>query len=490
MFELPPPAEPRSIAFQPLGRRIQTLLYTAPIHELESNKLRHAEWWEPYDLRSLQLDALWVVIERQGLDSGAPRTVVRTLVAQRAAEMAPEQQREQHIEVADCVIGWLLNEQSSEAGFHYEYLDRDAEGLVRRFGHDVVLLHERQHPDGSLVLLASAGAINLFIGSLDVDVADAHRADERLLEDYIAAGRFDAAQQQAQRADLRSKQYAETVRQWLYVARQDIRMLDWSGEVLTAMEQARDHIAERLRDEAQMRFRIDEYRADIEDPVKLSSVVRLADMIDDCQRRHTELHSLLMSAAEVFLAEQQRQRLAPSPALTVLAPIRELLRPALELAPPDSMAFVDTVFVALAGPRPPELMDLFHLLDDLLAPRREEADDDLYIEDLAFDDADEAPRFQPEAVDIAQEVLRCVQDRPARMGVLLADARRRASNLAAETGELIRLGALWAFAPDGDATDALLPDGTVAVDDGMSLDDPEFAGADLLLGTSEALDGD
>ena len=352
------------------ARRLKTLLYTAPIHELELNKGRRGESWLSYDLRSLQLAAIDYVVNRQGFEGGVARPLVEEEILQLAARMVPTDRREMHRAVATLVMSWLLNEEESEAGFSYEYSDlAQSRPVIRSYA--VELLRERELADASLLVKATAGAINLLIGALDIDVADAQKAEERMLDEYISAGRFGDAAQLARRARYRSIQYAETIQATLQIAQHDLTRVDWAGDVMEEISAAQAHISERLEDEGRMRYRLDEMRSEIEEPERLRTVIELVDLIDDCHRRHTLLHSQLMKSADVFLAEQVRQRFAAPPSLVVVSMNREVLHPVLRLPSSRALDVASGFLTSLIGPNPPELLDLFHLVNDLLQPRRE-----------------------------------------------------------------------------------------------------------------------
>jgi hypothetical protein len=88
-------------------------------------------------------------------------------------------------------------------------------------------------------------------------------------------------------------------------------------------------------------------------------------------------------------------------------------------------------------------------------------------------------------VAAARRVLEAPLAGPRRLSKLLEEARDRSDAPTAEVAELVRLGALWAYAPEP-SDGALLPPGARSVDDGAELDDPDYGGADLLLVLTDA----
>ncbi len=90
-------------------------------------------------------------------------------------------------------------------------------------------------------------------------------------------------------------------------------------------------------------------------------------------------------------------------------------------------------------------------------------------------------RFTEEQFAAAQELLQLPEDAPRRLSGLLADARRADPDLP----YLVALLAVHAASPPvGTAYRQGEPRLLFAVDDGTELDDPEFGGADLIVGTA------
>ena len=468
------------------SRRLRTLLHTAPIHSLEDNKGRwEGGEWSAYDLRHLQVAAIETTLDRQGLEGGISRHSLIDTVGAVAARMAPDRPRTEHLDVAERVVAHLLNDDPG-SDFAYTYSDRGPSGSWERRWHTVKILDQRQTEDGSLVVRASVEAINLLIGALDLDIADAQKAEERLLDEYIRAGRLDAAQATAEVARLRSIQYQTHIADHLRAVRQDISRIDWSGSLLEELRAAGAHLEERSAEEARMRQVLLEHFELATDPERRQAILDVTELILDCHRRHRTLHGLIMRAEEEIPAEQVRQRFAPPASINTVAMRGDVLDPLLTLPKPPAMAVVEGFFERLIGPRPPELMDLFHVFDALLSPRRELADGEL--DDLGLDLEEPGPDggFSPAAASAASALLESIRDRPARLSELLREARQSPEDRD-EVVQLVRLGVLWAFAPDstGSAGAGVVPRGAHSVRDGVELHDPEFGGDDLLVDAGE-----
>jgi hypothetical protein len=163
-----------------------------------------------------------------------------------------------------------------------------------------------------------------------------------------------------------------------------------------------------------------------------------------------------------------------------------VLDPLLRLEAGAALRVAERFFTALLGPRPPSLLDVAHLLDDLLAPRRELTEEAAPIPEPDLEPFSETGRFSPVAVAAARRVLEAPLVGPRRLSALLENARERSDAPVAEVAELVRLGALWAYAPEP-SDGALLPPGARSVDDGTELGDPDYGGADLLLVLTDAV---
>jgi hypothetical protein len=466
---------------QASSRRLRTLLHTAPIHALEDNKGRWEGDWGVYDLRRLQVTAIETTLDQQGVDGGIGRHSLQDAVATVAGQMAPERPRQEHLEVAERVLAHLLNE-APGSDFAYTYSDRGGDGALETRVHTVKILDQRQTEDGSLVVRASIEAINLLIGALDLDIADAQKAEERLLDEYIQAGRLDAAQQTAEIARLRSIQYQTHIADYLRVVRQDISRIDWSGRVLDEIRAAGRHLEERSAEEARMRQALLDHFERTPDPARRQALLDVAELVMDCHRRHRSLHGLIMRAEEEIPAEQLRQRFAPPAAIETVSIGPDVLDPRLALPKRSAMEVVAGFFERLAGPRPPELMDLFHVFDALLSPRRELAEEELALHDLELEEPSGYGRFSRAAAAAARELLESTCHRPVRLSELLLQARCSHSE-PDDVVQLVRLSALWAFAAESIShpESSIVPEGMRSVRDGTELRDAEFAGDDLLV---------
>jgi hypothetical protein len=136
-----------------------------------------------------------------------------------------------------------------------------------------------------------------------------------------------------------------------------------------------------------------------------------------------------------------------SASLTAIGLSREMLDSLPQLGAADALTAGNVFFRAVVGPRPPALLDLAQLLDDLLAPRREFVDEPTMIAEVDLDTATNDSRFSPSAIVAASRLLATTRERPRRLGDLLLTARSEEEAPARELQNLAWLRAMWAYAP-------------------------------------------
>jgi hypothetical protein len=245
--------------------------------------------------------------------------------------------------------------------------------------------------------------------------------------------------------------------------------------------EALDHVADRYRHENAILTNIRKARDESEDPEHKRRAAELVDIVKDCIRRHTQLQSRLLEAGPLFRAEQDRQAFAAPASTAGIDVYGHLVAPVLPLPLEQAIRVTDAWFAKGTGLRTPVSVRVGDLVDILLTPpvEREHLGAEMPEPDLIATPDDS--RFSEEQLAAAMELLDLPADAPRRLSGLLAEARRRDPELP----YLVALLAVHAASP---------PVGTAyrqgeekllfAVDDGTELDDPEFGGADLIVGTA------
>ena len=279
-------------------------------------------------------------------------------------------------------------------------------------------------------------------------------------------------------------QYAETLRRTLDATRRNVRAVDWLNAVPDMIAEALDHVADRYRHENAILTNIRKARDEAEDPEHKRRAAELVDIVKDCIRRHTQLQSRLLEAGPLFRAEQDRQAFATpddrAPGLDLYGQLVAPLLPLpVEQADPRHRRVLRPRAPGCARPSSVRVgrpgRHAAHPAGGARAPGRGDA----------RAGSDRHARRQPLQRGAARgarwSCSTCQHDAPRRLSGLLAEARRRDPELP----YLVALLAVHAASP---------PVGTAyrqgeerllfAVDDGTELDDPEFGGADLIVGTA------
>jgi hypothetical protein len=275
-------------------------------------------------------------------------------------------------------------------------------------------------------------------------------------------------------------QYGETLRAKLDATRRDVRAVDWAEEMPELLDSALSHIEARFRAENAILRNITKARDEAEDVDHKRRAAELVDIVGDCISRHTRLQSRLQAAGAIFRAEQDRQQFSGPPRRATLDLFGQLLVPSLELPIADAVAPAESFFHAAAGLNVPALPALPSLVSLLLrpAPERDKLVGEVPEPELV--PAETADYYSDEQWRRADELLD-LPDVPRRLSGLLAEAREIDPRL----GRLVALRALHSYSPEVGAAVRQGDDRTLlAVDDGTALDDEEFGGADLLVGTA------
>ncbi|NJQ07711.1 hypothetical protein [Streptomyces lonarensis] len=477
---------PGPAADEGLARRLRALACTAPLHDLDVRKANLAGEYSGYAMAEVALAAIDLVTLAMDFDTGADHDDVVARLVPRVAAQAPDRPAAEHLRVARWVLENLINVGSVDRGFRAVYGTFGADGAYVRRDYDFKLVEELPDPAGGVCLRTTDEAVNVLVGALDTDVTSAQIAAEVKLEVLISRGRLADAQLAAEQARYRTVQYAETLRRTLEATRRNVRSVDWLRTVPDMIAEALDHIADRYRHENAILTNIRRARdeADPTGPRAAEHKLRAAELVDivkDCIRRHTQLQSRLLEAGPLFRAEQDRQEFAPPTGRVGLDLHGQLLTPLLPEPLERAVRVTDAWFAHGIGFRAPGAVRLGDLTELLLTPAapREHLGVELPEPDLVATPDDS--RFSEEQLAAAKALLDLPPDAPQRLSGLLARARREDPDLP----YLVALLAVHAASP---------PVGTAhrqgderllfAVDDGEELTDPEFGGADLVVGTA------
>ena len=478
-FSAGPRPAPGPAADEGLARRLRALACTAPLHDLDARKANLAGEYSVYGMAEVALAAIDLVTLNMDFDTGADHDQIVARLIPRIAAQAPQRPVVEHERVARWVLENLINVGSVDRGFRTVYGTFAQDGTYVRRDYDFKLIEEVPGYGGSVYLRTTDEAVNVLVGALDTDVTSAQIAAEVKLEVLISRGRLADAQLAAEQARYRTVQYSETLRRALDATRRNVRAVDWLNSVPDMIAEALDHVADRYRHENAILTNIRKARDESEDAEQKRRAAELVDIVKDCIRRHTQLQSRLLEAGPLFRAEQDRQAFATPMTTSGIDLYGHLVSPVLPLPLESAIRVTDAFFARGTGLRTPVSVRVGDLVDILLTPpaEREHLGAEMPEPDLIATPDDS--RFSEEQLAAAMELLDLPADAPRRLSGLLADARRRDPELP----YLVALLAVHAASPPvGTAYRQGEPKLLFAVDDGVELDDPEFGGADLIVG--------
>ncbi len=472
---------PGPAADEGLARRLRALACTAPLHDLDVRKANLAGEYGGYAMAEVALAVIDLVTLNMDFDTGADHEEIVAKVLPRVAAQAPRRPAGEHERVARWVLENLINVGSVDRGFRAVYGTFTTEGQYVRRDYDFKLIEEVPGTGGTVFLRATDEAVNVLVGALDTDVTSAQIAAEVKLEVLISRGRLADAQLAAEQARYRTVQYAETLRRTLDATRRNVRAVDWLETVPDMINEALDHVADRYRHENAILTNIRKARDETEEPEHKRRAAELVDIVKDCIRRHTQLQSRLLEAGPLFRAEQDRQAFATPVARSGLDLYGQLVAPLLPLPAEQAIRVTDAFFAHGTGLRTPSAVRVGDLVEVLLTPpvEREHLGAEMPEPDLVTTPDDS--RFSEAQLDAAMALLDLPADAPRRLSGLLAEARRGDPELP----YLVALLAVHAASPPvGTAYRQGEQQLLFAVDDGTELTDPEFGGADLIVGTA------
>lgn len=455
-------------------RRLRTLVRLGPLHRIEAVKVHRDDDLEGIDLRALCLRALDLTIERMGLGTGMTHDELCDELQPIVGRMRPDLSPSEYRGVAEAVVLDLLNERDRRREFRERYAAFDGERVVHR---EICLrlLRESELGDGTIVLKATTEAINIYAGMLEYPVEDAQIAEEAVLRSQIHRGLIADAVKTAQRYRMRSIEYEQKIQAYLETARRDVTQVDWIHEVLAFLAGARAHLEDRQHHDHDL-LRSIEDRLDAAGDGDAGALARLRDTVEECYRRHMQLHGRIIPANQDYLREQDRQVFRPRLAASYPDLEADVLRTALELPAGALASLADGLLARFQPPRPPPQLRLCTLLDKLLAPRRTSDETEVAPElaDLETLDAT-GTYFTADDHAIVEDLLTSLPPREQLLSAWLAELR--ADGVEAR---LLRLLGLRLLALFGNPDDPLARRYSIR-SSGRQFIDPDFSGDDLVL---------
>lgn len=422
-----------------LARRVKAVACTAPLHDLEANKVRRGgPEWSGLNCWELAFVAIDTVATRMDFDSGVPYDDVITVVATQAGHQLPQLSAGAHRDVGAWVVDGLVSGRAGD-GFDAVY-GRWSDDGYQASAWPFKLLTE--HPDVrfDVCLRASDEAINVLVGALDTDVESAQVAAEAKLQNLIDRGLLDEAVATAQAARYLTIRYAEALRREVANTRLNVADVDWAERVPGIIEAALDHVLGRYRSERHILANIAENRDAATETRLRDRANQLISVVKDCQRRHQALHTRLVTIRREF-RDAQDELLARPPADVVRVDIeRTLLLPLLRLPVGEAAGPLAGFFARLSGPGEGILGDVDRLLDELSEPQLRADHLGVAVDEPELADLSREPTFDDAIWDLAEAAL-AELDLPTRLSALLARVGEAASDAGDRDGDGHRNGA-------------------------------------------------
>ncbi|MPZ24305.1 MAG: hypothetical protein GEU28_12380 [Dehalococcoidia bacterium] len=351
-----------------LARRVKAVACTAPLHDLEANKVRRGgPGWSGLNCWELAFLAIDAVATRMDFDSGAPYDDIIAVVAAQAAHQVPELTADECAAVGAWVVDGLVSGRTGD-GFDAVYGSWSNDGYQASEWAFKLLT---EHPDdrSGVSLRASDEAINVLVGALDTDVESAKIAAEAKLQNLIDRGLLDEAVATAQAARYLTIRYAEALRREVANTRLNVADVDWAERVPGIIESALDHVLGRYRSERHILANIAENRDAATDRGLRERANQLIAVVKDCERRHQALHTRLITIRAEF-REAQDELLSRPPGEVLRVDIQQaLLVPLLCLPVSRAAPPLRRFFTKLSGPADVVLGDVDRLLCELAEPQ-------------------------------------------------------------------------------------------------------------------------
>ena len=468
-------------------RRWRAQTITSPIEQLvRALKIAQIDE-ETYDVRRLSHRAIDLAVRSMGFAQETSDDEVVEDLAAMARAMQPEAGEDDWREVAGKVFRGLLNEQHDYDKFRFTSIGSD--GVRRPFSFRILELREAS---GGYVVEASSEAINVYLSALaEIDPTDADFAFQTLLSRQLEDGRLETEASTAAIAGRASIASAALITDAIESAKRDVDSERWADEVEPELAKAAARVRARIEEDDRLTEKVRDL-TEHDDAEVRRAAGRVGEIVREARQVHLALERRLVNARPLFVEAQRQQKLARRPRLRLLSLDSGLFRPTLALRRSDALAVTDRFAEDALGFRVPRLARLDTLIDTLLTPLTAREPRVVEAEVIEEDLLPDPQQFSVESRALALSILATAHLSPRRLSELMDEARR-AGDIDAVI--LVRLASLYAFAPEpsddpdeADSQASSLVDDLAALDDGARLEDHEYAGADLLVGTVHAIE--
>ncbi|MGV9677311.1 hypothetical protein ACWDSJ_18695 [Nocardia sp. NPDC003482] len=465
-----------------------------PVFELVNRGGPRAEFdHRGYDLAQLALRLIdYVVLNQASLEGAVTPNAAVDHLTQWARRMFPDDPDRPWAKVARLVLTTVLNDGRPHEATWVEAETEHEVMHTEQFRFRLLRLVDNEVGP---CITATDEAIVLYLRALETDLADQALALKLMVEIQMNAGEFEKALESARQATRTAQGLSASLREKLADTKRDVSAVDWHGEMPSWLTDVVGRVAQQLDRDHQLRELAARSAADA---AAADACRRIDAEVQRGQDVWIRLERYLQQAIPIFLEAQEVQRFHPRGLAAAIDLSRDVLDPVIR-SEDVLTGVVDRMIVGIAPPVRPALWGLADMCDLLLrAPtvydrRPPEVDEPGELGVVAGDS------IPIDVASVAAEILAHAVDRPVRLSELLALARARAAEVEdpARLLDVVWGAALWIFVVDADATPDERPTSTnlaaavaslVATTDGRELRDERFAGADVLLASSIALD--
>jgi hypothetical protein len=289
-----------------LSRQVRNLLLLYPLIRLEYEKARLG----PDGLNMFRgLDTLYLsfamfdyISECMLFDLGAKRERIIQHLAKEVKRIKPRLSKKNSALASEIILDQLCNSKQNHQSFSFDYFDAQSDSkMSRRFR---LLLFKIGDDDEGRYHLTKEG-FAAYLSMLELDTNMAQEVDEYLIQKLIERGNFEDALRVASRNRKRTIELKDSLKQKIFKLNRDIFNVDWKGDIKPFLDQSRDHIQARIKEEGHMLESLTEELDQTEIKNK-DNLLKLHDTIHNCQSQHRDLHKEIMGFNEKFLAAQTK----------------------------------------------------------------------------------------------------------------------------------------------------------------------------------------
>ncbi|MGW6739365.1 hypothetical protein ACWGDX_01260 [Streptomyces sp. NPDC055025] len=370
--------------------------------------------WDDYDLITVLLGALHLVIENDRLSGGRPRPALVDDITSLCAWQRPQDPQAIHREIAEAVIDLLVNERDRQTRMTDRYVRPDDRAQAHYVMQSFAFVTAAADDESSEpVLRATPEAINVFQNLVDFDPFDRLSAERYRSERMLKRRDYDEVLDSVDRRTLSVHGLSAQLHSLLRRITYNVRDVDYASEVMPRLTDIITLVGEQVEAEEKFADAVAEHlhlhAPDYARLQRLSSTLR--DLV-------IALFKLQKTGAEVraaYEAEQDRQLFTPR-RLTI-NPQGQLFAPLLDMPPQDAADLLEPLMVRLLGPRTPRVLSLPRLKDVMMPAARRPGGDSRAPFDIG-DLRNSMNDLDPAVLDAVHRILAGIAT-PTRLSTLL-----------------------------------------------------------------------